>query len=742
MGKKYVADVFETTAGKNLDTGKVDVSNNNTGSVIDLGNQSVNYYNMDESDDHSFITYTLANIVNGGKARLLVNTPTLPLITGATNIKGGDFQANTDIYLEVENSGGRIEYWVKQIYISPFVDLTSLPFGIVVHKSTTPNLFVGSSCVLKTTNGRFIFLNDYFGGASTYTTVGVTSIYYSDNLNTGFFTHAQDISNMFWGSLFEYSGDIYVIGTSKNNGNITISKSTDNGESWSATVTLISAPTGSFSYQGWAKAPDNVLVKDGYVVLSFEAVRTTFNFASGFDAAIVFGDVSDLMNPSSWSYSNLVSFDTSAFVSQEIYSNTTQTKTPGGESAQKGFLEGSLVELGNGDLRLFMRLEQTPSSNSAVYMDVLWDSGTPINSTISTTQNYIRLYGGQVNYQVKYDSVSGKLWSIVNLNRFNYESDNRIELFLISSDDNGESWSIYDKILGYIPTVSWESEIAQLATSYAFFEIDGDNLIVTARCSDVDASNHHDTNVFSLIKIEDFRLKTPQTLLNGSFIINESSERLEDSNGIAIIHDLSKGKNSAFMLTANNANKPNWTSGGIQFDGSSYLRLRHDKCLNITNGYSVFVVVENFNGVNTNRILSKAGNVIDNATNNFYFSAATGLGIQNSYGVYTDIIASNNYIIASAFDSSNNHLYNYLNGSNRGNPPTKNNANWVTDHLELTIPYTGGNFSEMYIGRRAFTTTPLYFSSKIKAIHIIPEFKNSTDMIAYMNALNAIYSIY
>jgi len=55
MGKKYVADVFETTGGKNLDTGKVDVSNNNTGSVIDLGNQSVNYYNMDESDDHSFI---------------------------------------------------------------------------------------------------------------------------------------------------------------------------------------------------------------------------------------------------------------------------------------------------------------------------------------------------------------------------------------------------------------------------------------------------------------------------------------------------------------------------------------------------------------------------------------------------------------------------------------------------------------------------------------------------------------
>jgi len=752
MGKKYVADVFETTAGKNLDTGKVDVSNNNTGSVIDLGNQSVNYYNMGESDNHSFTTYTLANIVNGGKARLLVNTPTFPTITGATNIKGDDFQANTDIYLEVENSGGRIEYWVKQIYINPFADLTALPFGIIVNESTIANVFLGTPSVLKTASGRFLISHDNFGSATSYLTSGVTSVYYSDNINTGEFTFAQNISDMFWSTIFEYNGDVYLLGILKQFGNVTISKSTDNGITWSAAVSVLTTPTGAFTYQGWHKSSDNVIFKDGYLICPIEAVRATaagMDWAKYFDSTIVLANLTDLTNPSNWSYSNIVTFNGVNLETNLIAKNEIATKQPSNTTAYKGFLEGSLIELASGDLRMFMRLEQTPNSNHALYMDIAWNATTPPSSILSSTQNFIDLLGGNVNFQVKYDVISGKHWTLVNANRYKYYTDQRTEVYLASSSDEGLTWSYHGKVLGYDVTVAnWQTVMAQNAVQYSSFEIIDNDLIVVSRTASDLAVNYHDSNITSLAKIKNFRSISIQSFVAGSMIIDENSERLEDANGIAIIRDRSVNQNSPFMLDAQNANKPNWVSGGIQFDGSSWLRLMHSERLSLGHGtgMSVFVVIENLQTEFFRRILSNDNGVVQANTSGeggWWFSPENGLGVEQSYPTYTDLTSGNNYIIATSFDKANHFLYNYKNGTNRGNPTGSNvNVTWSSDHLVTSLPYSGTNYKEILIGKRNIGASTLAFTSKIKAIHIIPEFKNSTDMIAYMNALNAIYGIY
>jgi len=84
-----------------------------TGTVINLGNVGGNLCNM--ASANATATYTLTGSVDFGSSLILINRATAPTITGATNILGSDFIANTDMYLQVFNNGTRVEYWLEQI---------------------------------------------------------------------------------------------------------------------------------------------------------------------------------------------------------------------------------------------------------------------------------------------------------------------------------------------------------------------------------------------------------------------------------------------------------------------------------------------------------------------------------------------------------------------------------------------------------------------------------------------------
>ena len=716
-----------------------------TGTEIPLNNPLVTYCNM--TTPNTSLIYTVTGSINGGKARLLVNAPSLPEITGAINIKGEDFQANTDIYLEVENSNGRIEYWVKQIHINPFVDLTALPFGITVVESANPsNIFLGSPVIFKTSTGRYLVAHDYYGAGSDYAVSGTTSIYYTDApLETNNFTKAADVVDMFWASIFEYNGNIYLLGTDKENGNITLSKSTDDGLTWSAVTTVLAAPAGA--YIGWSKSPNNVIIKDGFLVAGIEAVKSSGSFGGIYEACLVFADLTDLEDAGNWSFSNKVAFNGTTFSNSEIYSNTPNTKYPpaAGQSVSKGFLEASIVELSSGNLRLFMRLEQTPASNHGVYMDVTWVPLNPSTSTISSTQNIVKLHGGNVKYQVTYDSTSDKLYSITNVNRFKDFSDQRMEGYLISSDDDGITWDILKKVVGFTPTLSWESEVLQYGAQYPSFIIDGNDILFATRLATADAVDWHNADLITLSKITGFRSLTPINYIDGGLIIDENSQRFEDVNGISIIHDQSINFNSPFLRIANNAAKPNWVSGGIQFDGASFLRVTHHESLNLTAGFSIFVVIENLQSTSGLRICSKSvGTPVANDINAPDWSFSTeGLTVGACYisSGWGDLTTTNNYILAATYDNSANAIYNFKNGVNRGAPASISGGTWATDKINKTAAFAGGNFGELYIGKRQYGSS-IFFTSKIKALHIIPSYMTPTEMVDYQNALNAIYSIY
>lgn len=703
------------------------------GTVIPLDNPSVTYCNMNNSS--SADSYTLSGVVLGGKARLLINTATIPDIVGAVRIKGDDFQANTDIYLEVENNGVRTEYWVKQISVSPAQDLTGLPFGAtIVITPDANNTFIGDPCILEATSGRAFISHSYFGASGSNDKESY--IYYNDDINSDNWTLIKTFTNFIWGTLFEYNSDLYTLGVTDYplNGVIQISKSTDNGITWSNPSTVLNIPSG---YGGWHTSAINPIFKDGYLVKAFEIRDTTIDRHKFNNAVLVFADLTDLTNASNWSYSNIVPFNDAAMEAAGIYNINTPNES-------HGFLEGNIVEKANGDLINLLRLEQAPNSNNAVYLDVNWDAVTPPNSTLSTTHNFIDMYGGNVKFQILYDTVSAKHWTIANYNRFKAESDNRIEAYLLSSDDDCVTWKSHGKVLGFDATIDWENEIEQLGVQYSHFIIKGDDLYVADRTANEFADDYHNANLLTLTKIEDFRTIPEDSYEDGSMILDENSNRIEDVNGISVIEDQSSKINSPYMLISDNAEKPTW-SNGIDFNGAEQLRVVHNRHVNIDNGFTVFFVVENLQTISGCRFLSKSngegGASGDVGVKDYFLAPNTGLGVQNTRGVYGDLTVGNDYIFASSYDNVNEDIYNYLNGANRGTPTSVNDGTFNTDRIELGTPYTVGNFGELIIGNRDVLTN-LYMDGLVKAIHIYPEYMTPTEVIAKMTSLNSIYSIY
>lgn len=81
-----------------------------TGTEIDLSNPLGNYCNRGSAN--SAATYTYANEVVGGKAKVLINkSGAAPTITGGTPVAGSTFVASTDMDMCVEYNGTTVEYY-------------------------------------------------------------------------------------------------------------------------------------------------------------------------------------------------------------------------------------------------------------------------------------------------------------------------------------------------------------------------------------------------------------------------------------------------------------------------------------------------------------------------------------------------------------------------------------------------------------------------------------------------------
>jgi hypothetical protein len=164
--------------------------------------------------------------------------------------------------------------------------LTNCP-GVVISHIPAPRsnffgnlvnpIYVSDPALLVLSNGDYLASHALFGSASGSGTNGRTRIFRSTDKGATW-THVNggaELSGILRGSLFEQAGIVYLLGANKDTkgNNAVIARSTNNGVTWSAPVSLY--PLGGLA------TPDNVLSVNGSLWLA--STTSTLSAATNAD---------------------------------------------------------------------------------------------------------------------------------------------------------------------------------------------------------------------------------------------------------------------------------------------------------------------------------------------------------------------------------------------------------------------------------------------------------------------------
>ncbi len=164
-------------------------------------------------------------------------------------------------------------------------------------------IFAGSPALLKIGNGEWLFAHDFFGASIRERGINNTvQVFHSADGRS--WNYRSNVTNIYWANLFSVKDDVYLLGTHGDDfhivsppntkpmkgGPVTISKSTDQGKSFSAPKVILQG-----SYQ---TGPCPVISVNGTLF------RTMEDSSVGVGALLMWADEgSDLLSADSWSHS-------------------------------------------------------------------------------------------------------------------------------------------------------------------------------------------------------------------------------------------------------------------------------------------------------------------------------------------------------------------------------------------------------------------------------------------------------
>lgn len=238
------------------------------------------------------------------------------------------------------------------------------PTNIIVMSDSPTNKFVGSPSLVLV-GSTLVASHDWFGSGGT---TGLAPTYTSSD-DGATWIPAGVITGMYWASLFMLGGDLYAMGTDDSYGNAAIVRSSDTGQTWSASTTLFSGT--------YTTAPVPVVEMSNRVFRAYERKLVDGAYTYTQAVSVVSCAVgNDLMTAGNWTQSS------------ELYWPT---------NAYGGWLEGNCVEQ-DGTMRVLFRcLEQAVGSGLDSDSGNLAAICTLANDwTTLTFDQFITLPGGSV----------------------------------------------------------------------------------------------------------------------------------------------------------------------------------------------------------------------------------------------------------------------------------------------------------------------------------------------------------
>ncbi|MBD2847181.1 exo-alpha-sialidase [Paenibacillus sp. IB182496] len=329
-----------------------------------------------------------------------------------------------------------------------------------------------------------------------------------------------------WARAIQDGEALYLIGV---DGDLTIMRSPDRGESWSEPVRLTS---GDF----WHQAPCNVLYANGCVYLVMEK-RIEHDMQGWYVSELApvlmrarLGD--DLTAPQSWTYASELPFKQAVDPSKleavglPFYPETKDRMTeqaPGRSSAPIGWLETHVIQFTDPDhywcdpsghtFHLWARAFTGGTGYAAIAKVTEHPDGSMTTSLEQAPSGkdivYVPCPGGHMKFHIMHDPQSGLFWllstqptdSMIRADRMPDGMDglanNERHRLQLHFSRNAVDWCFAGMVaIGDTPLHS---------RHYAGMDIDGDDLVIASRSGDARAHSGHDGNLILFHRVRDFR---------------------------------------------------------------------------------------------------------------------------------------------------------------------------------------------------------------------------------------------
>ncbi len=354
--------------------------------------------------------------------------------------------------------------------------LEKVPGSVVDYSNPETRIYLGSPSIVILPNSQYLATHDYFG-PGVKGDANKTAVLRSSDMGKTW-KKVTVLTDSYWSNLFYHKNAVYLMGTSKEYGNLVIRKSNDNGKTWS---TPSDKKNGllrdDFEYH---TAPTPVAIIDGRIFRTMEVRSPAYGWGINFEALVVSAPVDgDLLDAENWTVSNRIHFNQDWLGS--------------------AWLEGNIVKTPEGKLVNIMRVDSKDRGGKAAILS--YDKEID-HLSFDPEEGFINFPGGSKKFTIRYDEESKRYWTLSNHVRdFGYNPGSTRNCLTLSSSPDLFNWTVHEEIL-------YHPDVAKHGFQYADWQFDGKDIIALVRTAFDDnfggAHNNHDANYMTFHRIENF----------------------------------------------------------------------------------------------------------------------------------------------------------------------------------------------------------------------------------------------
>lgn len=337
-----------------------------------------------------------------------------------------------------------------------------------------------------------------------YGTENLVPIYKStDNGKT--FKYVTDLTQFFWSTLFVHKDVLYIIGVTTLNGNLHISASYDEGESWTVPVTLMYGGRAKSYGGGLHRGPMQVINHKGrlYTTVEYASFLESRNLdgrADFYPAVISIDENADLLCPENWSCTDFAPYEGKWKEESEKASDESRQAVGSGEVTETDSKRGEGIEgnvVAGPDGRLYNYLRWKPGEVLVFSIDEK-NPEAPLNFEKIVKMPVMDSLFRIIRYEDKYYLVTNRKTE-VSAKLYNNAFRNVLSIFSSSDLENWEF--VYD-------IVNRETEpVSTTGFQYPSVLAEDSGFLVAVRSAFNNPNNFHDSNHMLLWKIDKELLK-------------------------------------------------------------------------------------------------------------------------------------------------------------------------------------------------------------------------------------------